>query len=183
MAKASTGELRQRRSSGKKSAAQKSKAGGKLYPLSMRTTHEVRKRLEEAAAKNGRSLASEVEERLLASFTRERRESEIASQAIGGIHASFGGEEAFKWLRLLSQWATKAIGPDWHKENESMHKAFGTWKFLVELLVGLPTDLTKPRKPIELNPFLFDDFEKEGIKAAAKMLQSQQAEKTAAERD
>jgi hypothetical protein len=35
--------------------------GGKRYPLSMRTTKEVRERLEAAATANGRSLAQEVE--------------------------------------------------------------------------------------------------------------------------
>lgn len=34
---------------------------GKRYPLSMRTTIEVRQKLEQAAAASGRSLAQEVE--------------------------------------------------------------------------------------------------------------------------
>ena len=37
------------------------KDGGKRYPLNMRTTKELRERLERAAAESGRSLAQEVE--------------------------------------------------------------------------------------------------------------------------
>ena len=37
------------------------KEGGKRYPLNMRTTKELRERLERAAAESGRSLAQEVE--------------------------------------------------------------------------------------------------------------------------
>jgi hypothetical protein len=44
---------------------------GKLYPLNMRTTFELRKRLEEEASQSGRSLASEVEYRLERSFDQE----------------------------------------------------------------------------------------------------------------
>jgi hypothetical protein len=43
----------------------------KRYPLNMRTTKEIRERLEGAAAKSGRSLAQEVEYRLERSFAKE----------------------------------------------------------------------------------------------------------------
>ena len=91
-----------RRKTGKKRSPQKGKAGGKLYPLSMRTTLEVRKLLEDAAAKNGRSMASEVEDRLLASFTREQREVQIAVEAASGVYISFGDPETFTLMRLLA---------------------------------------------------------------------------------
>src|SRR5215213_10445319 len=41
---------------------------GKLVPLNMRTTAEVRAKLEEAAAASRRSLTGEVEHRLMMSF-------------------------------------------------------------------------------------------------------------------
>jgi hypothetical protein len=44
---------------------------GKRYPLNMRTTKEMREKLERAAAKSGRSLVGEVEYRLERSFDRE----------------------------------------------------------------------------------------------------------------
>jgi hypothetical protein len=42
--------------------------GGKRYPLNMRTTREMRERLEASARASGRSLAQEVEIRLEQSF-------------------------------------------------------------------------------------------------------------------
>jgi hypothetical protein len=44
---------------------------GKRYPLNMRTTKELREKLERAAAKSGRSLVGEVEYRLERSFDRD----------------------------------------------------------------------------------------------------------------
>jgi hypothetical protein len=41
---------------------------GKRYPLNMRTTFEMRQRLEQAAKESGRSLAAEAEDRLQQSF-------------------------------------------------------------------------------------------------------------------
>jgi hypothetical protein len=49
----------------------------KRYPLNMRTTNEVREKLERAAAESGRSLAQEVEFRLERSFEREALGAEI----------------------------------------------------------------------------------------------------------
>jgi hypothetical protein len=47
--------------------------GGKRYPLGLRTTKELRERLEAARAASGRSLAQEVEYRLEQSFGGEHR--------------------------------------------------------------------------------------------------------------
>jgi Arc-like DNA binding domain len=44
---------------------------GKRYPLNMRTTKEMRDKLERAAAESGRSLVGEVEYRLERSFDRD----------------------------------------------------------------------------------------------------------------
>jgi hypothetical protein len=59
---------------------------GKRHPLNMRTTEEVRRQLENAAALSGRSLAQEVEHRLEQSFV----ETDIIARALGGrSHADF----------------------------------------------------------------------------------------------
>jgi hypothetical protein len=47
------------------------KKPGKMAPLNMRTTEEIRRRMEETAAASGRSLAQEVEYRLSQSFERD----------------------------------------------------------------------------------------------------------------
>jgi TraY domain len=51
---------------------------GKRYPLNMRTTKEMREKLERAAAQSGRSLVQEVEFRLERSFDREEISREMS---------------------------------------------------------------------------------------------------------
>lgn len=43
----------------------------RMHPLNLRTTPAMRKKLEDAASANGRSLTSEIEHRLERSFDRE----------------------------------------------------------------------------------------------------------------
>jgi predicted HicB family RNase H-like nuclease len=50
---------------------------GKRYPLNMRTTKELRDKVDGAAMASGRSLVQEVEFRLERSFDLEQREAEI----------------------------------------------------------------------------------------------------------
>ncbi len=56
---------------------------GKRHPLNMRTTKEIRERLEAAARASGRSLAQEAEFRLQQSFGRD----EIMAETWGGTAA------------------------------------------------------------------------------------------------
>src|SRR5262245_52941263 len=49
---------------------------GKRYPLNMRTTKELRDKIEEAASTSGRSLVQEVEFRLEESFWQQEIEKE-----------------------------------------------------------------------------------------------------------
>lgn len=49
-------------------AGEKTVSAGKRYPLNMRTTRELRERIEAAATASGRSLVQEVEYRLERSF-------------------------------------------------------------------------------------------------------------------
>ena len=60
----------------------KGKSRGKLYPLSMRTSLEIRQRLEDAADASGRSLAQEVERRIEDSFRRPPPEKVASLAAI-----------------------------------------------------------------------------------------------------
>jgi hypothetical protein len=47
--------------------------GGKRYPINMRTTKQLREKLEMAVSKSGRSLAQEIEYRLEQSFEQSSR--------------------------------------------------------------------------------------------------------------
>src|SRR5438876_7479844 len=51
---------------------------GKRYPLNMRTTKEMREKLERAATESGRSMVQEVEFRLERSFDREELSTEVS---------------------------------------------------------------------------------------------------------
>ncbi len=90
---------------------------GKRVPLNMRTTTEMRARIEQAAADSGRSLVQEVEHRVEQSFEKERRETEIAAQAAYGVYSSFGSFGAYQVFR----WLADAIAL-MEREKES-----GTW--------------------------------------------------------
>lgn len=78
-------------------------AAGKLYPLSMRTTKEIREKLDAAAQANGRSLAQEVEERLYSTFINR---DEI-----------FGGDDLYRLMSMMAlaiRTIEEADGERWH---------------------------------------------------------------------
>jgi hypothetical protein len=56
------------------------KGQGKRFPLNMRTTKEIREKLERAAAQSGRSLVQEVEHRLQKSFDHEETSASVSRQ-------------------------------------------------------------------------------------------------------
>jgi hypothetical protein len=70
----------------------KSAAPGKRYPLNMRTTFEVRQKLERAAGATGRSLAQEVEHRLDRSFIEDDKIAEM-----------FGDRRTFVLMRMMAE--------------------------------------------------------------------------------
>src|SRR5258708_35842855 len=72
----------------KKAARAQRPLAGKRYPLNMRTTKEIRDRLEAEAVANGRSLAQEIELRLEASFRREQQLAEAMESVLGGPRSS-----------------------------------------------------------------------------------------------
>jgi hypothetical protein len=63
----------------------KKAAEGKRYPLNMRTTKEMREKLERAARASGRSLVGEVEYRLERSFDRDEVVKLVAEEIDRGL--------------------------------------------------------------------------------------------------
>ncbi len=98
---------------------------GKRVPLNMRTTRELRERLEREAADSGRSLAQEVEARLERSFTSEE-----------GRYLEFGDADTFEFCRLLVQIAdmmTLAQGKRWKDDSSQFLYVTGAWEKMVEM--------------------------------------------------
>jgi hypothetical protein len=66
-----------------KTTKSKGAEAGKRYPLNMRTTFEVRRELERAAAATGRSLAQEAEHRIQQTFQNQKVLQEALDLAFG----------------------------------------------------------------------------------------------------
>ncbi len=105
---------------------------GKRTPLNMRTTRELRERLEREAADSGRSLAQEVEFRLDQSFRDEAT-----------LIEAFGGRDTYDVLRVMGsvaaqiQTRTGKTAADW-KTGVAIGRA---WKRLIhDWLPGPPAE-------------------------------------------
>ena len=85
---------------------------GKRVPLNMRTTRELRRHLEKAAANSGRSLAQEIEIRLERSFT-EAANLQWAYEKIIGDEALHRVIMMASSLIRISQEET---GVPWHQD-------------------------------------------------------------------
>jgi hypothetical protein len=81
---------------------------GKRYPLNMRTTKELRDKIEWAAMASGRSLVQEVEFRLERSFQQEEIEKEIKRTLDARVDAV--RDEIFKKIKQEMGPLVKAIG-------------------------------------------------------------------------
>ena len=75
---------------------------GKRVPLSMRTTRELRARLDEAVKASGRSLVQEVEYRIECSFLHEDADHRASDAVLAGVYGVFGGEQKYRLMRSLS---------------------------------------------------------------------------------
>lgn len=94
---------------------------GKRVPLNMRTTRELREKLEKEAADSGRSLAQEVEARLERSFT---------------IDEGFGDADTLKFCRLLAQMAdmmTLTNRKRWKDDPKWFLYVVGAWTEMVKM--------------------------------------------------
>jgi hypothetical protein len=88
---------------------------GKRYPLNMRTTLGIRQMLERVAESSGRSLAQEVEHRLVESFTRDHV-----------IEIELGGQHTYLLLKMLAnviQGVEHITGKRWPEDKETFSKA------------------------------------------------------------
>jgi hypothetical protein len=115
----------------RKKTKRKKADGGKIVPLSMRTTAEIRRRMERAAEANGRSLASEVEDRLISSFNQD----DIRE-------AMFGGPELidlFKMLAAAADIVERRMGKSWTADYETFIAVKAAWK---KILNGMQPDLS-----------------------------------------
>jgi uncharacterized protein (DUF1778 family) len=87
----------------------RSAGGGKRYPLSLRTTQELRQRLEAAAGASGRSLAQEVEFLLDRALAPRRRDADDVIQTVDRLMGSLTTAEDQIQTRLG---AGTLSGPD-----------------------------------------------------------------------
>lgn len=124
----------------------KKSGGGKIVPLSMRTTAEIRQRMEKAAEANGRSLASEVEDRLLSSFNQDDM-----------LEAMFGNAELINLFRILAastDIVERRTGNSWTADYETFVAVRTAWKKLIDEFCPIPApkNVKAARKVAELDP-------------------------------
>ena len=96
----------------------------KVAPLNMRTTPEMRARLERAASESGRSLVKEVEKRIERSFEIE-----------GGVYRDFGGEVQYRMCRMFADIANsmtfgalQSENAHWTNSKGVFLAALGAWE-------------------------------------------------------
>ena len=96
---------------------------GKRVPLNMRTTQEVRDRLEHAAADSGRSLVQEVENRLEFSFLGEdAREREMGGRELLAL---------FRMLGAVAEFIEERTGKKWSEDFDTGLAVQVAWKALI----------------------------------------------------
>lgn len=104
---------------------------GKRYPLNMRTTKEIREKLEIAAARSGRSLAQEVENRIERSLLLD---DEIGPSA----------RHLLEMIRFAVSQAEASAGAAWHED----HNAWG----IVKIVVNHILDTNQPPLTSDVDP-------------------------------
>ena len=93
--------------------ARKRVPAGKRYPLNMRTTRELRDRIEAAARASGRSLVQEVEYRLERSFQTDDLTKEMKASIQEAIEES--------WTSLAD--LGRGFSPEENRERSRMRRA------------------------------------------------------------
>ncbi len=126
---------------------------GKRTPLNMRTTRELRERLEREAADSGRSLAQEVEVRLERSF----RDEDALIKAFGGrktyavlrVMGSVAAQIQTRTGKTVADWKTGvAIGRAWKRLiHDWLPGPPAEWIAELERLSGDMPDAPVPPKP------------------------------------
>jgi hypothetical protein len=107
---------------------------GKRVPMNMRTTQGLRKKINAAARRSGRSLVQEVEHRVERSFMRDEAHGEIErirGHVLGMLNVTDGKVERLR--REVVEMRTE-LQHDLRRQNETLLK-------LVQMLDGLPLQL------------------------------------------
>jgi hypothetical protein len=101
---------------------------GKRYPLSLRTTKDLKEKLESASRVSGRSIAQEVEHRLEQSF---KTEANIAD----AIAAAMGGKSLAALFRLMGAAAElvelRMGGKSWVNDAVTFYAVQKAWQRLI----------------------------------------------------
>jgi len=110
---------------------------GKLYPVGFRTTKEVKDFLQQRADSSGRSIAQEIEARLLDSF---------------GFEGMLGGPRATAFFRRLAERVELVT------KNEGWLDDYQTYQLVRGILLKTIDDLAPPRpEPLDLAVRLAQD--------------------------
>ncbi len=119
---------------------------GKRHPLNMRTTKDVRDRLEAAATESGRSLAQEVEFRLQESFS-----NELTYQVfMGNIYEQFGGKGIYYLMKLLAlamATSERETGKSWQDDADTCALVEAVFNSVLSRYVPESVRPTKPADP------------------------------------
>ena len=146
----------------RKRSTLKHKEAGKRYPLNMRTTREMRERLEAEARASGRSLAQEVEFRLQRSIQKTDYQLE-----------EFGGAVVFKLMKSLAGMASatsKIKGKEWLSDPIVFAWVFGQWCAAISQL--RPHPIAPKGAPWAQNPWnLLDHIRDAGTDGAIEVLE------------
>ena len=95
---------------------------GKRVPLNMRTTRELREKIEKNAANSGRSLVQEVEHRLEQSFQNERAQQNQSRAIQNAFFEGLGGREHYPLLVLVGsavRMVEESSGQKWRQDFET----------------------------------------------------------------
>jgi hypothetical protein len=93
---------------------------GKRYPLNMRTTKELRDKIEQAATDSGRSLVQEVEFRLERSFQQQEIEKEIERKLQAQAHEV--RDEIFKEMQRWRDEMRREMGITEEAQTQQANK-------------------------------------------------------------
>lgn len=144
-----------------KATIKRERTATKVAPLNMRTTPEIRTRLEMAASKSGRSLVKEVEKRIEQSFEIEDAD-----------YRSFGGEIQYRMCRLFADIANsmtfgalQSKNSHWTKSKSNFLAALAAWEAVMMKILR--------------NDFIFDNLSPDEIRKLGKTIGSKTADEVA----
>ncbi len=108
----------------------------------------MRDRLEAAATASGRSLAQEVEFRLEASLSNEKKDELTHQVLMDNIYEQFGGRDIYSLMELLARairYVEQETGKSWLNDNETDDQVQVAWN---AILRRFGPERDQPTKPI-----------------------------------